>query len=84
MFKNKTIKYLEMNFSTFFSKQARKPSGFFGHFVMSTIFNIGNANLNIFVSELLTIQTNDHVLDIGCGTGKLINNLANQINDGYL
>ena len=72
-----------MDFSTFFSKQARKPSGFFGRYVMSAIFNIGNAYLNRFVSELLSVQPNDHVLDIGCGTGKLIYHLALQINDGY-
>lgn len=73
-----------MSFITFFSKQARKPSGLFGHFVMSNIFDIGNAYLNGFVNELLSVQKDDQVLDIGCGTGKLIYNMASQINDGYI
>lgn len=73
-----------MYFSTFFSKQARKPSGLFGHFVMSFVFNKGNAILNGFVNEIISLQTNDHILDIGCGTGKLIYDMAKQINDGFI
>ena len=73
-----------MNFSKFFSEQARKPSGFFGYLIMSAIFDLGNAYLNSLVSKQLSIQTDDHILDIGCGTGKLVYNLANQIKDGYV
>lgn len=50
---------------------------------MSAVFDIGNAFLNNFVGELLSVQPGDHVLDIGCGTGKLISNLSNQVSDGY-
>ena len=73
-----------MDFSTFFSEQARKPSGIFGQVVMSAIFDIGNAFLNNFVGELLSVQSGDHILDMGCGTGKLISKLSNQVSDGYL
>ena len=73
-----------MSFSSFFSNQAKKPSGLFGRIVMSAIFDIGNAYLNEMVNETLAIQNNDHVLDIGCGTGKLIRNMANQISAGYI
>ncbi len=73
-----------MDFSTFFSKQAKKPSGFFGRFVMSFIFDRGNAILNRFSHEMMAIQTDDRVLDIGCGTGKLIFDIASQIGDGYI
>ena len=73
-----------MRFSTFFSKQARKPSGLFGRFIMANIFNIGNAFLNKMVRDVLKVKNNDQVLDIGCGTGKLVKNLANQISDGYI
>jgi len=57
-----------MNFSTFFTKQARKPTGLFGHFVMSIVFDKGNAFLNGFVNELMSIQSYDHVLEIGLCT----------------
>lgn len=71
-----------MDFSKFFSEQARRPSGIFGQVIMSAIFDIGNAFLNNFVIELLSVQSGDHVLDIGCGTGKLISNISNQVSDG--
>jgi SAM-dependent methyltransferase len=65
-----------MRFSNFFSKQAQKPSGWFGRLVMSRIFDIGNARLNRLVYQILMPQPGDHILDLGCGTGKLIHNIA--------
>lgn len=73
-----------MDFSTFFSNQARKPSGLFGSIVMSTIFNIGNAYLNKMANETIAIKNFDNVLDIGCGTGILVQKMAGQISDGYI
>ena len=73
-----------MNFSTFFSEQARKPTGLFGLLVMSNIFNIGNAKLNRFVHEIMSVQENDHILEIGFGTGKLIYTMAKQIDKGLI
>lgn len=73
-----------MSFSTFFSEQARKPNGLFGRLVMSAIFNIGNAKLNELVSEIVSVQENDHVLEMGFGTGKLINRLAGQFEQGLV
>ncbi len=73
-----------MSFSTFFSEQARKPSGLFGRLIMSIIFNIGNAKLNRFVNEIMSVQENDHILEIGFGTGKLIYEMAKQIDQGII
>ncbi|MDM8518100.1 hypothetical protein QUF76_18035 [Desulfobacterales bacterium HSG16] len=50
-----------MSFSDFFSNQARKPSGIFGRFFMSHVFEKGNAELNAFVKEMLSIQDNEGV-----------------------
>jgi hypothetical protein len=69
-----------MNFSTFFSEQARKPKGLFGRIVMSFVFDKGNAYLNGFVNELMSVQANDHILEIGFGTWQLIKERAKQIN----
>jgi SAM-dependent methyltransferase len=83
-FENQSTKtFADMSFSTFFSKQAEKPSGLFGRYIMSTVFDIGNAYLNSLVCEQLSVQAGDYVLDMGCGTGKLIYNLAVLSNDGY-
>ena len=73
-----------MNFSSYFSEQARKPAGLFGRLIMSNIFNIGNAKLNNFVHEIMLVQENDHVLEIGFGTGKLIYAMAEQIEQGLI
>ncbi|MBF0274429.1 MAG: class I SAM-dependent methyltransferase [Nitrospinae bacterium] len=64
------------------SLQARKPSGLIGRFVMTKIFNSGNAALNAFVKECLALESRDCVLEIGFGPGKLINEMANITTEG--
>lgn len=73
-----------MSFSKYFSKQARKPYGLFGKLVMSRIFDQGNSLLNNFMEETLSVEENDHILEIGFGTGKLLHGLAKRINYGKL
>jgi ubiquinone/menaquinone biosynthesis C-methylase UbiE len=68
-----------MRFSSFFANQAKKPTGWFGRLVMSRIFDIGNARLNRLVYEILSPQTGDHILEIGSGTGKLLEKIARQV-----
>ncbi len=73
-----------MKFSTFFSKQARRPEGLFGRIVMRMVFDQGNAFLNNFVNDLMFVQTDDRILEIGSGTGKLINKMALKIDNGII
>jgi ubiquinone/menaquinone biosynthesis C-methylase UbiE len=73
-----------MNFATYFSKQARKPTGLFGRFYMSRVFDKGNAELNALVFKTLSIRDNDHVLEIGFGTGTLINKIAARLENGLI
>jgi ubiquinone/menaquinone biosynthesis C-methylase UbiE len=73
-----------MSIKTFFSKQAGKPSGFFGQFVMSRVFDWGNVSLNAFMKELLSVQKHDRVLEIGFGTGKLIAEMAQLVTTGVI
>jgi len=73
-----------MNFSTFFSEQARRPKGLFGRMVMSIVFDQGNAFLNGFVNELMSVQIDDRIIEIGFGTGKLIYKMAQQIEKGFI
>lgn len=58
------------------SLQARKPTGLIGRYVMTKIFNDGNADLNEFVMDMLELKSSDRVLEIGFGPGKLINKMA--------
>jgi len=73
-----------MTFKEYFSKQAENPSGIFGRLVMARIFDKGNANINNFMKEELLLQGNEHILEIGFGAGKLINELAESINKGLI
>ena len=73
-----------MNFSTFFSKQARRPEGLFGRIVMRIVFDQGNSFLNNFVSDLMSVQTDDRIVEIGSGTGKLIHKMAQKIDKGFI
>ncbi|MGB5847757.1 MAG: methyltransferase domain-containing protein [Ignavibacteriaceae bacterium] len=51
---------------------------------MSTIFDKGNEDLNSFVYELMSVQPDDQILEIGYGTGKLIDKMVQQINSGCI
>jgi ubiquinone/menaquinone biosynthesis C-methylase UbiE len=73
-----------MSFSSFFSEQARNPKGFFGRVIMSTIFNIGNAKLNKLVYDMMSVQENDYIIEIGFGTGKLLYKIARQLDRGLV
>ena len=73
-----------MNFSTFFSKQAKRPEGLFGRIVMRLVFDQGNAFLNSFVSDLMSVKTDDRIIEIGSGTGKLIYMMARNIDKGLI
>lgn len=73
-----------MTFKNFFSEQARKPSGLFGRLVMASIFDLGNVVVNDLMQEHLSIKEDDRILEIGSGTGKLINDLAGAAVNGYV
>lgn len=60
------------------------PTGLFGKFIMAQVFDRGNVFLNDLVYQLLSIQEDDHVLEIGFGTGKLIKRMAKQVNKGQI
>ncbi len=66
------------------SLQARKPSGIIGRYVMTKIFNSGNADLNAFVKKCLDLQAEDNVLEIGFGSGNLIHEMANITTKGLV
>jgi ubiquinone/menaquinone biosynthesis C-methylase UbiE len=73
-----------MNFITYFSNQARKPTGLVGRYIASRIFEKGNSELNALMFETLSISENDHVLEIGFGTGKLIKEIADHMDNGFV
>jgi ubiquinone/menaquinone biosynthesis C-methylase UbiE len=75
---------MKMNYSTFFSRQARKPSGLYGRFFMSRVFEKGNVALNDHMYQALSVEANDHILEIGFGTGVLAREIANGLSTGMI
>ena len=51
---------------------------------MRIVFDKGNAFLNNFVSDLMSVQTDDRIIEIGCGTGKLIYKMAQEMDKGLI
>ena len=70
--------------SSILSRQAQKPTGIIGRYLMTKIFNKGNAALNSFVKESLNLQKSDHVLEIGFGPGTLISEIAEITTEGIV
>lgn len=58
-----------------FVKQCRKPSGRFGKFVGRTM-NIGHNRIRHWGLSHISIEPDANILDIGCGGGKAIHELA--------
>ena len=51
---------------------------------MSRVFEKGNSELNALVFETLSVRENDHVLEIGSGTGTLIKEIADHLTKGFI
>lgn len=68
----------------FFSRQARKPSGWFGRFVATRIFDKGNDGLNTLMLDVIAPESGHSVLEIGFGCGNVIREVADRIGDGYV
>jgi len=56
-------------------KQCRKPTGLFGRFVGMGM-NRGHSRLRRWGLSHISIKTNAIILDVGCGGGKAVQELA--------
>jgi len=59
-----------------FARQLRHPSGFLGRHLMASLFDQANADLNGLMAELLETQPAGRALEIGFGSGFLIQHLT--------
>ena len=51
---------------------------------MSVVFDRGNAFLNGLVLDAMAVREGDRVLEVGCGTGRLIGEMAKGIGRGHV
>ena len=66
------------------SLQARKPSGWIGRFMMTRIFNRGNAELNDLTLKTLDLESGHEVLELGFGPGQLVALMAQTVSNGHV
>lgn len=64
-------------------EQSRKPSGLLGR-LMGPLMNWGHRPLSRWTIELMSIQPDDFVLDIGCGGGIAIKEIAKIAINGFV
>lgn len=64
-----------MGFAEKFVKQCRKPSGRFGKFV-GRAMNFGHAKVRHWGLSHISVKPDAYILDIGCGGGKTVQELA--------
>jgi len=72
-----------MPFSRVFGAQCRKPSGWLG-WLMGPLMNWRHRPLSRWTIELMDIQPNSAILDIGCGGGMAIKEMARIANGGFV
>lgn len=67
-----------MGFKKYFASQSRSPKGFIGK-LMGKLMNNINAPMNEKTIQLLDIEEQDHILEIGFGNGKYIADIIKRI-----
>jgi SAM-dependent methyltransferase len=73
-----------VNIKKFIAGQLRKPSGLFGRFIMIRLLNLINVSMNGKVIEILHLQPEDHVLEVGFGGGDLISKMSHVVTRGHI
>jgi ubiquinone/menaquinone biosynthesis C-methylase UbiE len=68
-----------MMWKRFFSRQARKPSGWFGRLVAARIFDKGNNAMNDRMVELVAAGDGQSILEIGFGCGNVIRDICGRV-----
>ncbi|MBN2040449.1 MAG: class I SAM-dependent methyltransferase [Spirochaetes bacterium] len=72
-----------MGFLEKYVKQCRKPSGGFGRFVGRSM-NIGHTGIRRWGIKQITVNPDAYILDIGCGGGRAVKELASMTSDGKI
>jgi ubiquinone/menaquinone biosynthesis C-methylase UbiE len=72
-----------MPFSKVFGAQFRKPSGWLG-WLMGPLMNWRHRPLSRWTIELMDIQPNSYILDIGCGGGMTIKEITRIATGGFV
>ena len=66
------------------AKHLRRPSGWFGRWIMLPALNRANAALNRAAFDLLELRPDDRVLEVGFGGGDMLARLARVVTRGTI
>ena len=66
------------------ANQLRRPSGLVGMLVTSRVLNAANARVNARALELLGLEPDDRVIEVGFGGGGLIGRMAPLVPRGHI
>lgn len=72
-----------MRHPEFIAKQSRSPSGLFG-MLLARIMAIETSRENLTALQLMDLQPDDKVLEIGCGHGRTIAQAATKTPQGFV
>jgi ubiquinone/menaquinone biosynthesis C-methylase UbiE len=72
-----------MPLTRIFGAQCRKPSGWLGQ-LMGPLMNWRHQPLSRWTVEMMDIQPDSSILDIGCGGGRTIKEMARIANGGFV
>ncbi len=75
---------MKVGFSGYFAKQLSNPHGFLGSRFITRMMNQGNEELEYFGLELMNINGDEHILEIGFGNGRIMQEMNNQLNTGKI
>lgn len=75
---------MSLGLSDYTARQLSRPSGYFGSRFIGRMMNRSNAGLEKLSLQCSVVTTTDHVLEIGFGNGKLLNQLCQQVKDGQV
>jgi arsenite methyltransferase len=73
-----------MSMASFMAAQLRRPSGFFGRHFLLRLLNRSNTPANEMVLEVLNLNPEDSVLEVGFGGGDLISKMARTVTKGHI
>lgn len=73
-----------MSLNTFLARQLRQPSGWFGSLLLSRMMNATNRRIVERTLELLAIEPQHHVLELGFGGGAALALLTKRIRGGAI
>lgn len=73
-----------MKFVTAFQRQLRRPSGFFGRYLLTRLWNRWNRELHKVAFRSLDVRPSDRVLEIGFGGGWLMGRIHPMFETGFI